>query len=118
MFRTNNLSILCPVCSKIVLFGVCLSVPFIYVGYNLISIRTSKIRKYANLPKYKRFELFSCFAMKHKFYEPLFGDQIFLFGSLRSWRFCGSLSGGAAKTALKPQEEWEGKIEKPPAGIQ
>ena len=57
MFRTNNLSILCPVCSKILLFGVCLSVSFIYVGYNLFSIFTSRIRKYAKLPKDKRFEL-------------------------------------------------------------
>ena len=57
MFRTNNLSI-CRVYCKILLFGVCLSAPFIYIGYNLFSIRTPRIRKYAKLPlKDKRFEL-------------------------------------------------------------
>ena len=35
----------------------CLSGPFIFIGYNLFSIRTPRIRKYAKLLKDKRFEL-------------------------------------------------------------
>ena len=51
---TRKLSILYGFCS---LLGVCLSAPFIYIGYNLFTNSTSGNRKNAKLRKDKQFEL-------------------------------------------------------------